>query len=76
LTDNGCVYTTWHRGGPNVMQTELLGLGIDYRHSRPYHPQTCGKIERFHQTLKTYLAKQDPARSIQQLQAQLDRFVA
>jgi hypothetical protein len=34
LTDNGCVYTTWHRGGPNVMQTELLGLGIDYRHSR------------------------------------------
>jgi transposase InsO family protein len=43
LTDNGCVYTTWHRGGPNVMQTELLALGIDYRHSRPYHPQTCGK---------------------------------
>ncbi len=33
LTDNGCVYTTWHRGGPNVMQTELLALGIDYRHS-------------------------------------------
>ncbi|SRR6266487_2144091 len=31
LTDNGCVYTTWHRGGPNVMQTELLALGIDYR---------------------------------------------
>ena len=26
LTDNGCVYTTWHRGGPNVMQTELLAL--------------------------------------------------
>jgi transposase InsO family protein len=54
LTDNGCVYTTWHRGGPNVMQTELLSLGIDYRHSRPYHPQTCGKVERFHQTLKAY----------------------
>ena len=52
LTDNGCVYTTWHRGGPNVMQTELLSLGIDYRHSRPYHPQTCGKVERFHQTMK------------------------
>ena len=38
LTDNGCVYTTWHRGGANVMQTELLALGIEYRHSRPYHP--------------------------------------
>ena len=39
LTDNGCIYTTWHRGGPNVMQTELLSLGIAYKHSRTYHPQ-------------------------------------
>ena len=75
LTDNGCVYTTWHRGGPNVMQTELLALGIDYRHSRPYHPQTCGKVERFHQTLKKWLAKQDPASSVQELQGQVDRFL-
>jgi len=75
LTDNGCVYTTWHRGGPNVMQTELLALGIDYRHSRPYHPQTCGKVERFHQTMKAFLAKQPQAHSIVQLQAQVDRFV-
>jgi transposase InsO family protein len=76
LTDNGCVYTTWHRGGPNVMQTELLALGIDYRHSRPYHPQTCGKVERFHQTMKTFLAKQPKAASISALQTQVDRFVA
>jgi len=76
LTDNGCVYTTWHRGGPNVMQTELLHLGIDYRHSRPYHPQTCGKVERFHQTLKRWLARQPKARTIGELQVQVDRFVA
>jgi transposase InsO family protein len=76
LTDNGCVYTTWHRGGPNVMQTELLALGIEYRHSRPYHPQTCGKVERFHQTMKAFLARQPPVGSIAELQAQVDRFVA
>jgi len=76
LTDNGCVYTTWHRGGANVMQTELLALGIDYRHSRPYHPQTCGKVERFHQTMKSFLAKQPKASSIPELQTQVDRFVA
>jgi transposase InsO family protein len=74
LTDNGCVYTTWHRGGPNVMQTELLALGIDFRHSRPYHPQTCGKVERFHQTMKAFLAKQSKAASIAELQTQVDRF--
>ena len=58
------------------MQTELLALGIDYRHSRPYHPQTCGKVERFHQTMKAFLAKQDPAETIAVLQTQVDRFVA
>jgi len=76
MTDNGCVYTTWHRGGPNVMQTELLALGIDYRHSRPYHPQTCGEVERFHQTMKAFLSRQRPAGSLAELQAQVDRFVA
>ena len=53
----------------------LRGLGISAGHSRPYHPQTCGKVERFHQTLKRYLAAQEPAHSLEQLQAQLDTFV-
>jgi transposase InsO family protein len=76
LTDNGCVYTAWHRGGTNVMEAELLSRGIAFKHSRPYHPQTCGKVERFHQTLKSFLAKQPAVLSIAQLQAQIDRFVA
>ena len=61
LTDNGCVYTAWHRGGTNVVESELLARGIVHHHSRPYHPQTCGKVERFHQTLKAYLEKQPTA---------------
>lgn len=58
------------------MQTELLALGIDHRHSRPYHPQTCGKVERFHQTMKAFLARQPAATSMGELQAQIDRFCA
>ena len=57
------------------MESELFHLGIEYKHSRPYHPQTCGKVERFHQTLKKFLAKQPPADTIAELQAQVDRFV-
>jgi transposase InsO family protein len=76
LTDNGCVYTAWHRGGSNALEAELASRGIALHHSRPYHPQTCGKAERYHQTLKAFLAKQPPAATIPELQAQIDRFVA
>jgi transposase InsO family protein len=76
LTDNGCIFTAEHRGGKVVLETELERLGIQHKRSRPYHPQTCGKVERFHQTLKKYLAKQPAAASLEVLQAQLDRFVA
>ena len=76
LTDNGAVYTAAYRDGYSAMESELFRLGITYKHSRPYHPQTCGKVERFHQTLKKFLNKQKRARSVAELQAQVDRFVA
>ncbi|MGH9187016.1 MAG: IS481 family transposase, partial [Acidimicrobiales bacterium] len=76
LTDNGAIFTASSRSGLAAMETELLALGIGAKHSRPYHPQTCGKIERFHQTLKHFLAKQEPATTKKQLQSQLDRFSA
>ncbi len=38
-------------------------------------PQTCGKVERFHQTLKKFLEAQNKARDLAELQGQLDRFV-
>src|SRR5205814_2302207 len=76
LTDNGAIFTASFRGGMGAMESELLSLGIASKHSRPYHPQTCGKVERFHQTLKRFLAKQEPPATKKQLQAQLDAFVA
>jgi transposase InsO family protein len=57
-----------------VTEQELFALGIEAKHCRPYHPQTFGKVERFHQTMKKFLAKQD-INSPKQLQRQLDRFV-
>jgi len=75
LTDNGRIFTSPMGSGVGVMETELLSLGIATRHSRPHHPQTCGKVERFHQSLKKFIAKQEPATTKKLLQGQLNRFV-
>ena len=64
LTDNGLIFGAHHQHNTaGNLELELLALGIRSKHSRPYHPQTCGKVERFHQTLKKYLAKHDPAQT-------------
>ncbi len=76
LTDNGAVFTAAPRGGRCAIELECDRLGIRDIHSRPYHPQTCGKVERFHQTEKKWLACQDPATTVDELQALLDRFRA
>jgi transposase InsO family protein len=74
LTDNGAVFTGGPRRGRIRLETELERLGVVAKHSTPNHPQTCGKVERFHQTLKRYLAKQPPSASLAILQLQLDAF--
>jgi transposase InsO family protein len=78
LTDNGMVFTTrlsGGHGGRNGLETELRRLGIRQKNGRPNHPQTQGKVERFQQTLKNWLAAQpaQPA-TLAQLQALLGAF--
>src|SRR5690606_31674837 len=74
LTDNGRVYTARSGGGRNAFEHLLALLGITQKNGNPGHPQTQGKIERFHQTQKKWLTKQPPAATIQELQSQLDEF--
>src|SRR5215207_4143675 len=75
LTDNGAVFTGRQRGqGRVALEVQLGQRGIRTSHSRPYHPQTCGKVERFHQTQKKWLAAQTPSATVAGLQRQLDRF--
>lgn len=53
--DNGPPWGSNIRGGLSALEVWLMRLGVDVGHSRPYHPQTQGKLERFHQTLKREL---------------------
>ena len=78
LTDNGMVFTTrlsGGKGGRNQLENELRRLGVTQINSTPNHPTTCGKVERFHQTLKKWLTHQPRATTIADLQTQLDAFV-
>jgi transposase InsO family protein len=78
LSDNGMVFTTRFaggRGGKNAFEKELRRLHITQKNSTPNHPQTCGKVERLHQTQKKRLTAQpDQPATIDQLQALLDAF--
>ena len=78
LTDNGLVYTTRFAHGGNTsrngFENLLHQLGIRQKNSRPNHPTTCGKVERFQQTLKKWLRSR-PADTIDQMQHHIDAFV-
>lgn len=79
LTDNGLVFTTRFsnrgRTSRNGLENELVKLRVRQKNSRPNHPTTCGKVERFQLTMKKWLRTQPPATTIAELQAQLDTFV-
>jgi hypothetical protein len=73
LSDNGLIFSGRLRGFEVYFETQLRSVGVRPITSRPYHPQTCGKVERFQQTLKRWL-RRHPAATLAQLQAHLDAF--
>lgn len=81
LTDNGMVYTTrlargadGKRRQPNGFEQLLHELGIKQKNGKPSHPTTQGKIERYHQTLKKWLAVRSAPQNITELRVLLKEF--
>lgn len=77
LTDNGLVFTARlarFKGARNGFEKLLQAHGIKQKNGKPGHPQTQGKIERFHQTLKRWLAARPKPATINDLQVLLDQF--
>lgn len=76
LSDNGLPFNASRRNKTVAFEANLRHAGVIPITSTPKHPQTCGKIERFHQTLKQWLNRQPRAATIAELQTQLDTFAA
>jgi transposase InsO family protein len=51
LTDNGAEFAARKKPEDHPFEAMLLELGIKHRYTRPYRPQTNGKVERFWRTL-------------------------
>lgn len=76
LSDNGAAFTArpTQPGSISTFERALRDRGVRPIHSSPYHPQTCGKAERHHQTLKKWLNTQPPPDTLTGLQALLDDY--
>jgi transposase InsO family protein len=68
LSDNGAAFSAKLRGGEAELERVLRALGVNVVTSSPFHPQTCGKDERLHQTFKKWLRKQPKPATITELQ--------
>ena len=74
LMDNG---PPWGSAGAQLctgFSLWLIRLGIRVTHGRPYHPQTQGKDERFHRTLKFEVLRHFNFTDLNHCQREFDRF--
>jgi transposase InsO family protein len=74
LSDNGLCFTGRLHGVQVEFERNLKELDVELINAGPYHPQTLGKLERFHKTLKLWLADEGPAEDTAHLQELLDGF--
>jgi transposase InsO family protein len=74
LSDNGLIFTGRLHGVEVMFEKSLADLGVEMVNSAPYHPQTLGKLERFHRTLKEWLHDEGPVFDLEHLQELLDGF--
>jgi transposase InsO family protein len=70
--DNGPPWGTAGKQGISAFAAWIIRQGIRLSHSRPYHPQTQGKDERFHRTLKLEVIERQGFRSIAACQTVFD----
>ena len=74
LSDNGRQYYTWR--GKSQFTIMLTKLGIAHIRSRPYHPQTCGKIESFWRNMWQECLSAVPLSSFEEAEQKIREYIA
>lgn len=74
ITDNGPPWGDSAAHRYTALGVWLIRLGVSISHSRPYHPQTLGKDERFHRTLNAELLSRGPLQDLPQAQSRFDAW--
>ena len=75
LSDNGTAFTSRRtRGGISRFTRMVTDNGARLIHSSPFHPQTCGKVERHHRTFKQWLRERPAPVDLVGLQALCDEY--
>ena len=74
LVDNGSPWGDRADSVHTKLTVWLMRLGIHVIHSRPYHPQTLGKDERFHRTLKADILDDCSFKTISECQGAFDQW--
>lgn len=74
LSDNGLCFTGRLHGIVVSFERQVTQAGIRFAHSRPFHPQCCGKVERLHLTTKDWMARHHPPHDLRAAQTLLEQF--
>src|SRR5439155_8225843 len=74
LSDNHLSFTGRRYHMVVEFERRLKDAGVTLINGRPRHPETQGKIERFHRTVREWLTDEGPPRTLGELQVLMDRF--
>jgi transposase InsO family protein len=75
LTDNEPCFRCFDGRSPSWLESRLWLLGIRTLHGRPLHPQTQGKVERFHGTVQRELGDELRQPTIQAARERFESYV-
>jgi transposase InsO family protein len=74
ISDNARIFSGAHWDVVVELERRLWALGVCTFASTPMHPQTLGKLERFHRTLREFLEEKGPVSTVAEFQRRLDAF--